>query len=152
PRLPGRILAWRRLRFTLLAALPFGLMQSVTSSATPMVIWVLRSMTVALFAMLAFGLFERWPARLPERVGRWVWQLVGVVAAVPLGACAAYWLTTGGDWTFWRDPLRLNGFRHLFFMGILVAPWLALGAMVRQREALARDQALAFQLERSEFE
>ena len=35
---------------------------------------------------------------------------------------------------------------------MLFAPWIALGAMVRQREAFARDQALAFELERSELE
>src|SRR5205085_2400770 len=32
------------------------------------------------------------------------------------------------------------------------APWVALAALVRQKEALARHQALAFDLERSEFE
>ena len=36
--------------------------------------------------------------------------------------------------------------------GVLLAPWVALGALVRQREALAREQALAFELERSELE
>jgi LytS/YehU family sensor histidine kinase len=38
------------------------------------------------------------------------------------------------------------------FVGVLFAPWMALGAMVRQRDALARHQALSFQLERSELE
>ena len=40
----------------------------------------------------------------------------------------------------------------LCFLGVLFAPWIALGAMVRQREAFARHQALAFELERSELE
>ena len=35
---------------------------------------------------------------------------------------------------------------------MLFAPWIALGAMVRQREAFARHQALAFELERSQLE
>ncbi len=35
---------------------------------------------------------------------------------------------------------------------MLFAPWIALAAMVRQRDAFARDQALAFELERSELE
>jgi len=34
---------------------------------------------------------------------------------------------------------------------MFVAPWVALGALVRQKEALARHQALAFDLERSEL-
>jgi LytS/YehU family sensor histidine kinase len=36
--------------------------------------------------------------------------------------------------------------------GLLFGPWIALGAMVRQRDVLARDQALEFELERSELE
>jgi LytS/YehU family sensor histidine kinase len=36
--------------------------------------------------------------------------------------------------------------------GLLLAPWIALGALVRQKEALARHQALAFSLEKSELE
>jgi LytS/YehU family sensor histidine kinase len=35
---------------------------------------------------------------------------------------------------------------------LLVAPWTALAAIVRQKEAFARNQKLAFELERSELE
>jgi sensor histidine kinase YesM len=35
---------------------------------------------------------------------------------------------------------------------VLLAPWTALAALVRQKEAFARNQALAFELERSELE
>ena len=147
----ARILAWRRVRFTLIAALPFGLLLS-HASATTLAIGVVRTMTLGLLAMLAFGLFEQWPARLPGWLARWVWQLLGVVVAVPIGALVAIWLTTGGHPHFSHDPTRPRGYLSLFSMGVLFAPWIALGAMVRQREALARHQALAFQLERSEFE
>ena len=147
----ARILAWRRVRFTLIAALPFGLLLS-HASATTLAIGVVRTMTLGLLAMLAFGLFEQWPARLPGWLARWVWQLLGVVVAVPIGALVAIWLTTGGHPHFSHDPTRPSGYLSLFSMGVLFAPWIALGAMVRQREALARHQALAFQLERSEFE
>ena len=37
-------------------------------------------------------------------------------------------------------------------VALLVAPWTALAAIVRQKEAIARHQALAFALERSELE
>jgi LytS/YehU family sensor histidine kinase len=37
-------------------------------------------------------------------------------------------------------------------VGVLVAPWAALTALVRQKDAIARHQALAFDLERSELE
>jgi LytS/YehU family sensor histidine kinase len=38
------------------------------------------------------------------------------------------------------------------FAAMLVAPWTALAAIVRQKEAFARDQKLTFALERSELE
>ena len=44
------------------------------------------------------------------------------------------------------------GYAMLTFTGVLFAPWIAVGAMLKQRDAFARDQALAFELERSELE
>jgi LytS/YehU family sensor histidine kinase len=46
----------------------------------------------------------------------------------------------------------MNGWTHLTFAAILLAPWTALAAIVRQKEAFVRDQKLAFALERSELE
>jgi LytS/YehU family sensor histidine kinase len=46
----------------------------------------------------------------------------------------------------------MEGWMMVAFFGLLVAPWTALAALVRQKDALARHQALAFQLERSELE
>jgi LytS/YehU family sensor histidine kinase len=37
-------------------------------------------------------------------------------------------------------------------LGLFLSPWVALGALVRQKDALARHQALSFELERSELE
>jgi LytS/YehU family sensor histidine kinase len=78
-------------------------------------------------------------------------QLIGIVL-VAAECLLAYWLTTGGDPNFAEEPKRVIGYLQLTVTGILLAPWIALAAMVRQREAFARDQALAFELERSEFE
>src|SRR5262245_57401437 len=144
------ILGWRRLRFTLLVSAVLGLLLSIASE-TATYIWVARAVMVGLAAMLAFGVLERWPAR-PERLARWVLQLIGIVAVIPFAALLAYWVTTGGHPQFADEPKRVIGYLQLTFAGILLAPWIALGAMVRQRDALARDQALAFELERSEFE
>jgi hypothetical protein len=151
PHGAAHVLSWRRLRFTLLAALPFGLLFGVAST-TPTAVWIMRTMIVGLLALLAFGWFEQAPVRLPAWLARWVLQLLAVVVAVPIGAWLAYWLTTGGDPQLWANRLRLTGFLELCFTGILFAPWMALAAMVRQRDALAREQALTFQLERSELE
>src|SRR5207237_7961750 len=51
-----------------------------------------------------------------------------------------------------KDPSPMDGWTHLTFAGLLLAPWTALAAIVRQKEAFARDQKLAFALERSELE
>ena len=53
---------------------------------------------------------------------------------------------------FWENAGRLDGWTHLTFAGVLLAPWTALAAVVRQKEAFARDQELTFALERSELE
>ena len=145
-----RILGWRRVRVMLIASLSLGLLISL-GSVTPTLVWLARSVIVGLCAMTAFGLAEQWPAQLPRWLGRWVLQILALVVAVPLGALLAYWVTTGGNPRFMEVPERFVGFGQLTFAGILFGLWIAFGAMVRQRDALARDQALAFELERSEL-
>jgi LytS/YehU family sensor histidine kinase len=46
----------------------------------------------------------------------------------------------------------MTGWMMITFLGLLIAPWTALTAIVRQKEAFAREQKLAFALERSELE
>jgi signal transduction histidine kinase len=144
------MLGWKRLVFTLATAIPLGLLLSISSSS-PVTVVVGRSILVGLIAMLAFGLTERWPAHLPHWLARWVLQLIAVVVAVPLGALFAYWVTLGGNPQFGQNQARVVGYMSLTVLGIMVALWIALGAMVRQRDELARNQALAFELERSEL-
>ena len=69
-----------------------------------------------------------------------------------LAAYLAYWLTTGGHPQLGAVSGRLQGYIELTFAGILFAPWIAVGALVRQRDTFAREQATAFALERSELE
>jgi len=151
PRGLALAFGWRRVRLTLIVSALFGLLNSL-SSVTPATIVVGRTLLVGLLAMLAFGLFEQWPARLSGRLPRWVLQLLGVVVSVPIAAWLAYWLTTGGNPDFAHQRLRVVGFGMLCFEGVLFGPWIALGALVRQRDAFARNQALEFELERSELE
>jgi two-component sensor histidine kinase len=127
-----------------------GLLGSVAYTTSTLVV-IARFVIVGLIAMLMFGLFERWPRR-PRRLPRWALQLIGVVLSVPFAAWFAYLVTTGGNPALGTDPQRLSGYGILTFLGVLFAPWIALAAMVRQRDASARDQALAFDLERSELE
>lgn len=146
------LLGWRRLRFTLCVSIALGLLVSVSFTSTLLSV-LLRTVIIGLSAMLVFGLFEQWPKRLPARLARWVLQVLGVAIAIPFSTYAVYVLMTGaGAPPFWHDPDRLSGFATLTILGLLLAPWIALAALVRQKDALARHQALAFDLERSELE
>lgn len=144
--------AWPRLRFTLGVSLGIGLLFGFGwKSGLPSLL--VRTVTLGLLAMLAFGLFERWPQRLPPWCARWVLQVLAVGALMPLATWVIYvWSTAPGAPPFWRDKDRLGGFMTLSVLGVLLAPWSALAALVRQKDAWARNQALAFDLERSEFE
>jgi glucose-6-phosphate-specific signal transduction histidine kinase len=114
---------------------------------------LIRTVALGLIAMLVFGLFEQWPKRLPAWLARWVLQVAGVAFAMPVATFVIYLLSTQtGAPPFWQVPDRLQGFAALSFVGVLVAPWAALTALVRQKDAIARHQALAFDLERSELE
>jgi two-component sensor histidine kinase len=148
---PPALLGWPRVRVALLASTVIGLILS-PSFELPFYVVVTRTMLVGFAALLAFGLFERWPARLPRWFARWVLQVLAIVLAVPLGAYLAYWLTTGGHPQLGAVSGRLQGYVELTFAGILFGPWIAVGALVRQRDTFAREQAAAFALERSELE
>ena len=113
----------------------------------------LRVATAALAALLAFGLVERWPPRLPQWLARWPLQLLAVALVLPLVNLAYYiGSTPAGAPPFWEEQDRLIGFWALTVLEVIVAPWVALGALVRQKEALVQHQALQFALERSQLE
>lgn len=148
----AQLLAPRRLLWVGIAALLwFALLRlGWRDDLTPLLV---RTFGIAGAAMLAFGALEQWPPRLPRWIARWVLQVLAVAAAVPITA----WLF----WTFSTEPgappfyltrERLGGFAMLTITGLLFAPWFALGALVRQKDALARYQALEFDLQRSELE
>jgi hypothetical protein len=113
----------------------------------------LRTIILGLSATAAFALFEVWPRRLPRWLGRWALQVVAVGVCMPVTTVLIYVLSTpAGAPPFWENPSRMDGWTHLTFSGLLLAPWTALAAIVRQKEAFARDQRLTFALERSELE
>ncbi|MBL8343659.1 MAG: histidine kinase [Rubrivivax sp.] len=156
--LPGRrhglapLVGWRRLAVTLCTCAALFALFS-TFWKTSLAGLALRMFGVALLLMLVFGLFEQWPRRPPRWLARWVLQVAAVGVTVPLAWVTIYVLSTApGQPPFWQVQDRAGGFGTLMATSLLVAPWVALGALVRQREAFAREQALAFELERSELE
>lgn len=113
----------------------------------------LRTIIVGLSATIAFSLFEVWPRTLPRWFERWVLQVVAVGVFMPVTTLLIYLLSTAsGARPFWEDHDRMDGWMMLTFLSLLIAPWTALAAIVRQKEAFARHQKLAFALERSELE
>jgi signal transduction histidine kinase len=153
------MLGWRRIRFTLGISIAVGVLLGIPSippwhhwRPTPLSALACTGI-LGLTAMLVFGLFEQRPKRLPRWIERWVLQVVGVALAMPVGTAMIYWLSTApGAPPFYDVRERMDGFWILTILGILIAPWVALGALVRQKEAFARHQALALELARSEHQ
>ncbi len=148
----GLVLAfgWQRVTFTLLFSFFWGALFGLGWTSG----WwsaVVRFMGVGLIAMMVFSLFEQWPKRLPPWLPRWLLQVVAVAACVPFVTSIMWiWSTQPGAPPFWEVKERMEGYGTLTGFGVFMSPWVALGALVRQKEALAREQALALDLARSE--
>jgi signal transduction histidine kinase len=152
PRGIAVLLHWRRVLFVLGVAMCFGLPNSLVPDAPPAHVTTGYASVYAFVGLLMFGLFEQRPSRLPPWLPRWSLQLVGVVLAMPLA-----FMVVHGPWMAidYHGSHELNVMVHLgipLAEGLLFGPWIALGAMVRQRDVFVRDQALAFELERSRLE
>jgi hypothetical protein len=142
----------RRVAVALTMSIVVGLLMLTTWVGSPASLF-LRTIILGLSATTAFALFEVWPRSLPRWLQRWALQVVAVGVFMPVTTVLIYVLSTPqGAPPFWETPSRMSGWTHLTFAGLLLAPWTALAAIVRQKEAFARDQKLAFALERSELE
>ena len=130
----------------------FGISIGVLARAPAVHVTIGHAVAMGLAVMLAFEWLERRPKRLPGWLPRWILQLAGVVVAVPAGVLLPHLAHMAIDVHAAHEPAQLLSLGILIFTGLLLAPWVALGAMVRQRDVFARDQALKFELERSELE
>lgn len=146
------VLQPRRWLFVLGLSVLFGALNSLPSGTPPAHVTIGHAVVVGLAMVLAFGLLERRPRHLPPWLARWVLQLAGVVVAVPAGVLLAHSISMAIDEQAAHEPAQMSGLLVLIVQGLLFGPWIALAAMLRQRDVFARDQALAFQLERSELE
>lgn len=155
PRGWGRLalmFGWRRLITVAIAALVIWLPLRLAWESDRHVLLV-RLIIVGLWAMLAFGFWEQWPRRLPRWIARWVLQVAAVgLTMIPAWIMIYALSVPDGGSPLRADNKRLESMAFMIFLGILIGPWVALGALVRQKEALARHQALSFALERSELE
>jgi hypothetical protein len=143
------LVAWRRVRFTLCISAVLGFLLG-RSGETATLIVMGRAIAVGLVCMLIFGIFERWPKRLPSRLPRSVLQLIGIVVAIPFAAALASMIIH--DHVQLTEQQQAIAYVSLVLTGVFFAPWIAVGAMLRQRNQFAREQALGFELERSELQ
>ena len=120
----------------------FGILTGLHSKS-PMPVDVMRTVFIGLAILLMYGWIERWPRRLPRWLPRTVLRLVAIVLVIPVATGIAVALTGGTD---------EHEFGMLMGAGLIFAPWIAIGSILRQRDAFAREQAFTFELERSEFE
>jgi hypothetical protein len=142
----------RRVAVALTMAVVVGLLMMTTWKSSPSALF-LRTIILGLSATTGFAFFEVWPRTMPRWLQRWVLQVIAVGVLMPVTTLLIYVLSTPqGAPPFWQVPSRMDGWTHLTFAGLLLAPWTALAAIVRQKEAFARDQKLTFALERSELE
>ena len=126
---------WRRLGLAFVVATLMGLLISASFPTTPAWGLVAREMPVAFATLVAFGLFEQWPPRLPEWIARWFLQVAAVAFVIPWTVLAVYLVITHGDAApFWKSEPRVAGFFTMTITGLLVAPWIAVAALFRQRE------------------
>jgi len=138
----------RRVAVALTIAVAVWLLLLTHRRTSPSAMFV-RLIVLAVSATMAFALFEAWPRRLPRWCQRWALQVVAVGASIPIAVSAMYVPFTAHDA---RPFLEDNDWMLVTFAALLVAPWTALAAIVRQKEAFAHHQKLAFALERSELE
>jgi hypothetical protein len=116
----------------------------------PFVALLGRTSFVALSLVVAFVAAGRWRQTL---MPQWVVQTVAVGLTAPLATLAVYMMATGGDLrAFVGNPGRLAGFAWISSVGLIVGVMIGLGALLREREAQARNLALAFELERTRLE
>jgi len=150
PRGLALAFGWQRVLFTLTLSFAIGALIGIHWKSG----WwsaVVRVVAIGFTAMLVFGFFEQVPRRLPRWLPRWMIQVIAVAVSMPIVTFIIYMLSTeAGAPPFWEVELRMQGFAMLTALGVFLSPWIALGALVRQKEALAREQALALDLARSE--
>jgi hypothetical protein len=137
----------RRIVVALTISIGVGLLLLTHLDSSPSVL-LFRSSMLGLSATAAFALFEVWPERLPHWFERWILQVAGVALSVPVTTFVLRLASPPGSPAFFKDFEWVL----LAFAAMLVGPWTALAAIVRQKDAIARHQELAFALERTELE
>ena len=109
-----------------------------------------RTLFVALVLVLVFHGVGLWRQTL---MPRWVAQTIAVALAAPIATALVYLVATSGNLaSFVGNPYRVTGFLWIAGCALAIGLIVALGALVRERDAQARSQALQFEIERGRLE
>ncbi len=105
---------------------------------------------VALVLLMAYGAAGAWRQTW---VPSWVAQVLAVAFAAPIAPLVVQLLSVNGDLgAFMSSRPRVIGFWWVTIGGGLVGLLVTLGALLRERDAQARAEALEFALERERLE
>jgi signal transduction histidine kinase len=117
---------------------------------TPFPVLLGRTLFVALVLVLVFHGVGLWRQ---QWMPRWLAQTLAVALAAPLATALVYLMATSGNVSmFVGNPNRVSGFLWIAGCALGIGLVVALGALVRERDALARSQALQFEIERGRLE
>ena len=117
---------------------------------TPYPVLLGRMLVISLLLLLVFSGAGLWEVSWAPR---WLVQVVAVVLAAPVATYLVYLPSVQGQpFEVFSHEGRTSGFVLITATVLVVAPLLALGALYRERDAQARNQALTFALERSQLE
>ena len=109
-----------------------------------------RTLFVALVLVLVFHGVGLWRQTL---MPRWLAQTIAVALAAPLATALVYLVATSGNVaSFVGNPYRVTGFLWIAGCALGIGLIVALGALVRERDAQAHSQALQFEIERGRLE
>ena len=153
---PGRRLFASFSAGSLGVAIGFGIVAAVMFSPIFVSFPILlgRTLFLAMLMLLTFVAAQHVPERrLPRWLPRWLFTLVAVALAAPLGTFLIYLGSLGGDLgAFLKSEPHVRGSVLIACAGLVLGLLITLTALVREREARARSQALLFELERSRLE
>jgi len=109
-----------------------------------------RTLFVALVLVLVFHGVGLWRQQL---IPRWLAQTIAVALAAPIATALVYLVATSGNVAmFVGNPYRVTGFLWIAGCALGIGLIVALGALVRERDAQAHSQALQFEIERGRLE
>src|SRR5258706_2890727 len=123
---------WRRMLVVLVASTLAGLLISPAFPALSTWRVIGRELFVGVWALLAFGLFEPRPKRMPAALARWALQVCSVAFVIPIAVLVLYSLPFDDPRPWWQIEARRNGFFIVTITGLLFAPLISGPAPFRQ--------------------